>query len=120
MNLREKPVTTAKSGEFSNAFKDSLRVMPMVHEMVLVDRHSNFDELCQNSPEIVKRYCDLARAGLRGLRKFDEREKQIKISGASDDANDTSERKSAFVIAYAAVAFSGFLVGIFYGWIIWR
>ena len=120
MNLREKPVTAAKPVEFSNAFKDSLQVLPMVQEMAAVDHHSNLEELSQSSPEIVNRYCDLAHAGLRGLRKFEEQAKQIKISYVSDDTNDMAESKSAFVIVYAAVAFSGFLAGIFSGWVIWR
>jgi hypothetical protein len=29
------------------------------------------------------------------------------------------DNKSAFVIAYAACAFSGFLMGILAGWLIW-
>ena len=72
----------AKTSAFSQHFSDSLIKTAMIDEMARSDNWQSLDECLEIKPEVIKNFARYADAALRGLRKFEEREKQA--SGARD------------------------------------
>jgi hypothetical protein len=67
-----------RSEVFSEACRNSLKILAIVCELAYDGGFVSLDELYATDPEIIERYCGTARAALRGLQKLEEREKRLK------------------------------------------
>jgi hypothetical protein len=68
--------TLQKSPVFSEACRNSFKILAIVCELAYEGGFVSLDELYATDPEIVERYCDIAHAALRGLKKLEEQKNQ--------------------------------------------